>query len=395
MTMPRSWGEGIASVLTSRDVGGRTEAAASPRESCESRLKGDAAPRDIAGAVTLGVDPLAELARVPGAVDEDLNIGALVDRVGMDLLRHVLTIPPGDRRLVDGCGMAVSQGSRQDGRVGRQDDGSARVVRLFDEMAEDYDESGVAFFRPIARGLVDLLAPAPGERLVDVGCGRGAVTFAVAGSVGETGRVTAVDIAPAMVELTRRQAEDLGLAQVRTAVVSADDLGLPEASADIVASSLVLFFAPDPFATLRSWIRLLVPGGRIGIATFGDPDPVWKSIDDLFRPYLPEDLLDPRTSGVSGPFATDEGVEELFAACGASEVRTVRRPITVHFGDATQWRRFSMSTGQRAFWSFVPEEDRGQVFARIAELLEGTRGPAGDLTLVQDVRYTVGIRASN
>jgi ubiquinone/menaquinone biosynthesis C-methylase UbiE len=265
--------------------------------------------------------------------------------------------------------------------MAQEDDPAGRVARIFDEVAEEYDQSGVAFFEPIAQGLVELLDPATGEHVVDIGCGRGAATFPAARAVGPEGRVTAVDIAPAMVELTRRSAEEAGLGQVRTALVGADDLGLPEGSADVVASSLVLFFAPDPRATLRSWMRLLAPGGRIGIATFGAAGETWTKVDTLFRPHLPPALLDARTTGAAGPFSSDQGVEDLFAACGAVGVRTVGRSLPVHFRDAAQWRRFSMGTGQRAMWRFVPEA---------AAMLEEARSDDGDLVLTQQVRYTLG-----
>jgi ubiquinone/menaquinone biosynthesis C-methylase UbiE len=271
------------------------------------------------------------------------------------------------------------------------DDPAARVAKLFDELAEDYDQTGVPFFQPIARGLVDQLALARGERVLEVGCGRGAVTFPAAEAVGTTGSVLAVDIAPEMVAQTQRRADELGVPNVRTAVVGADDLGLPDSGFDVVASSLVLFFAPDPLAALRSWVPPLVPGGRIGIATFGEADPVWRSIDDLFGPYLPPALLDARTSGATGPFASDAGVEGLMTDAGVAGLRTVVQRLRVPFADAAEWGRFSMATGQRMFWRFVPEEHRADLFARAAALLEGTRDDDGRLSVWQDVRYTLGV----
>jgi ubiquinone/menaquinone biosynthesis C-methylase UbiE len=271
-----------------------------------------------------------------------------------------------------------------------RDEMAGRVARLFDDVADDYDQSGVEFFGPIAAGLVEALAPQSGERVVDVGCGRGAVTFPAARAVGPTGSVTAVDIAPAMVELTRRGAEEAGLRQVRTATIAPGALGLPDASADVVTASLVLFFAPDPAATLRSWLRVLVPGGRIGVTTFGSPDPTWERVDALFRPYLPPHLLDARTSGEDGPFASDAGMEELLTSCGAAGVRTVRHHVPVHFADGDAWRAFSQSTGQRMFWSFVPDARRQPLYEEAVALLEEARVDAGDIVLHQNVRYTLG-----
>ena len=54
-------------------------------------------------------------------------------------------------------------------------DQRARVAAVFDGAAETYDRVGVDLFQPIAARLVEELQPRAGERVVDMGCGRGAV----------------------------------------------------------------------------------------------------------------------------------------------------------------------------------------------------------------------------
>ena len=54
------------------------------------------------------------------------------------------------------------------------------VAGVFDRAAETYDAVGVPWFQPIAQGLVEELAVQPGEAVLDIGCGRGAVTFSLA-----------------------------------------------------------------------------------------------------------------------------------------------------------------------------------------------------------------------
>lgn len=262
---------------------------------------------------------------------------------------------------------------------------TARVARLFDELAADYDRSGVDFSVPIARRLVELLDVRPGERALDLGCGRGAVTLPLAAAVGEAGHVTAVDVSPAMVSLTRSVAP----ANVDVACLDAAAPDLPERSYDVVASSLVLFFLPDPAAALAGWLRLVAPGGRIGITTFGPQDEVWNAVDDLFLPYLPPGMLDPRTAGTRGPFAGDASMEALFRDCGATSVRTVSEDLPVAFADAQAWRAFSMSVGQRAMWRHVPADEHDRLFADATALLERARGSDGRITLTQNVRYTL------
>ncbi|MBC7632338.1 methyltransferase domain-containing protein [Aeromicrobium sp.] len=263
-----------------------------------------------------------------------------------------------------------------------------QVARLFDELAPTYDHVGVDFFGPMARRLVDLLAPQPGERAIDLGCGRGAVTFALADLVGTTGEVIAGDLSPAMVEATR--ADTRHLPQVRVFELNASSPPLAPATADIVASAAVIFFLSDPASALSRWIDLLVPGGRLGLTTFGRQDSVWAAVDELFVTYLPPTMLDARTSGTRGPFASADGVDALVSGAGAVAVSTLVEPIDVVFDDVDAWQRWTMSVGQRRMWSCVPDHEKPRLVADAAALLEEARGEDGRLHLRQDVRYTTG-----
>ena len=267
-----------------------------------------------------------------------------------------------------------------------------RVAALFDSLAADYDQSGVAFFQPIAEQLVALMVVRSGEQALDIGCGRGAATLRLAEAVGAEGSVTAVDLAPAMVEHTRAAAAAADLPQVLVEVMDASQPALPEESFDLLlTSSLVLFFLSEPDTALTRWLRLLRPGGRAGVTTFGDYSDTFHAIDALFRPYLPPEMLDARTSGQNGPFESDTGMEQMSAA-GAVDVRTVRRSLEVRFADASQWRAWSMSTGQRMMWGLIPEADRSDVFAAAGALLEEACDESGEIVLRQDVRHTLGRR---
>ncbi|MFL6166255.1 MAG: class I SAM-dependent methyltransferase [Ornithinibacter sp.] len=265
----------------------------------------------------------------------------------------------------------------------------ARVRAIFDAVADDYDGSGVPFFVPAAQGLVESLEPRPGERVLDLGCGRGAATTLLARAVLPSGSVDAVDVSPAMVEHTRTLLAHEGLA-ARTLVMDAGDPDLPPASYDAVASSLVLFFLPDPPTALARWVGLLAPGGRIGLTTFGEEHPVWTALNALFRPWLPPGMLDPKTVGPDAPFSSDAGMEAMLRDAGAIEVRTVTRRVDVPWGDVEGWKAFSLSTGQRAMWAAVPASERDGLEARAAEILAGARDGSGRVVIWQDMRYTLG-----
>lgn len=268
---------------------------------------------------------------------------------------------------------------------------AAGVAGVFDRVAGTYDDVGVEWFRPIAAGLVDELAGRPGERVLDIGCGRGAALAPLARTVGATGYALGIDLAPGMVARTAADLRDLPQVEVRVADASAP--GLAAASFDVVASSLVLFFLTEPAAAVREWARLLVPGGRLGVTTFGPQDERWRAMDAVFAPYLPPAMLDARTSGTRGPFASDAGMEELLRGAGLVDVRTATRTVVATFRDAEHLVEFTRSHGQLAMWDAVPEPERESVRRHIIESMDGSRATDGSLRLSQAVRYTLARRA--
>jgi len=111
---------------------------------------------------------------------------------------------------------------------------------------------------------LDLAAPREGERLVDLGCGRGGDLLRASERVGPTGRVTGVDSTPLMLEAARERTAGAG----NVAVVEGDLAAtrLPRGCADAVISNCAINHAPDKGAVYREVARLLAPGGRVVVS---------------------------------------------------------------------------------------------------------------------------------
>lgn len=126
----------------------------------------------------------------------------------------------------------------------------------------------------VARRSMDALALAPGQRVLEVGCGIGVFFPLLANAVGSTGAVVGIDHAPDFVEQARRRVEDLSLTEVVT-VEQADvyRLPFPDASFDAAHCERVLMHLDDPTAALREMRRVVVPGGRIVAA-----EPDWRGV---------------------------------------------------------------------------------------------------------------------
>ncbi|WP_020667384.1 class I SAM-dependent methyltransferase [Amycolatopsis nigrescens] len=265
------------------------------------------------------------------------------------------------------------------------------VAALFDRSSETYDAVDVEFFPVFARQLLADVRLVPGERVLDVGCGRGAVLFAAAEQVGAEGTVTGIDLSPRMVERTARDIRQRGLTGVAVAVMDAQEPSLP-GGFDAVLASAVVFFLPDPLAGLRAWHDLLVPGGRLGVTTFGGNDPRWAGVEEVFRPFVPPAMIWAMVNPAS-PFASVENFEAASAAVGFADMSSVVREHPITFRDPEQWIRWSWSHGQRVFWELVPAEHREHVRAGVTAALDRLRGDDGSIVMIQTVRYTVASRA--
>ena len=126
--------------------------------------------------------------------------------------------------------------------------------------------------RAFRERLVDLARAAPGETLLDVGCGTGSLAIAAKQRVGATGVVHAVDASPEMIALARRKAAKRG-AEVVFHVGVAESLPFPDAHFDVVSSTLMLHHLPRSLREqcAREIRRVLKPGGRVLAVDFSTP----------------------------------------------------------------------------------------------------------------------------
>jgi ubiquinone/menaquinone biosynthesis C-methylase UbiE len=254
------------------------------------------------------------------------------------------------------------------------------LVGAFDRASESYDNVGVDFFTPLGAALVAAVAPRPGERLLDVGCGRGAVLFPAADAVGESGSVVGTDLAPGMVSRTAAAAADRP--QIAVAVGDAQAPDFPAGSFDVLTAGLVLFFLPAPPVALANYHRVLRPGGRLGFSSFAAHDPLYRRSLQILAKHAPGA---PQPFRPPAMFDSAEGLTAAVTEAGFSGTGVSELTVRSSFSGVDQLLAWIGSHGGRQLMEHVPAERLGEAREDLAAEL-----PA-ELILTTRVRFVVAV----
>lgn len=280
---------------------------------------------------------------------------------------------------------------------------------VFEEAADVYDQSGVAFFRPIGRRLVERANLVPGESVLDVACGRGAALFPAAEAVGAGGSAVGIDMAESMLGHAARAAEQQGLQQVRTRVMDGQRPDFPPASFDAVLSSCGAVIWISGAEDLRPYRQLLRPGGRLllSVPSFfrgqdGGVPLAPPAITDLIEPEMarmtenmssrtgsPNPLTDPGEAWMSDETKIRSGLLEA----GFAEVDLLEEELAIVFESGRQWVDWTMSHGMRAMWRNMPEQRAEELAGEIVDRLDN-RGGGGPFTLRTPILYVRAVVAN-
>lgn len=253
------------------------------------------------------------------------------------------------------------------------------IEQVFDGAAERYDQEGPNVFAQFGVQLVERLAIMGGERILDVATGKGAVLLPCAERVGRFGRVVGIDLSQKMLEQTEGIARARGLDNFELYKMDAEHLEFRDEIFDIVTCAFSLFFFPAMDTALREMYRVLVPGGRLGIALFGDSpppfSPAWGWFADQARAYnvavrTPQKVV-----------YTLVQAQTLLEGIGLTDVQTMMQAYEVVYASTEDWWAFQFTLGNRATLLRMSDERRAQFkeeyFAKLRPLWREDGLPLG------------------
>jgi SAM-dependent methyltransferase len=187
-----------------------------------------------------------------------------------------------------------------------------------------------ALFAPLTRALLERAAPRAGERIVDVGCGCGDSSLALAALGAE---VLGVDVSEPMLQRARERGA--GQAGLRWLAADAADHPFEAASFDLLLSRFGVMFFADPVRAFANLRRSLTPDGRVAFSCWQAPvkNP-WLTVSvEAVRSFAPE--TEAPAAGAPGPFAfaDAERVTGILTDAGFHAVKLDPLDVQVRCGE--------------------------------------------------------------
>lgn len=228
--------------------------------------------------------------------------------------------------------------------------------------ADLYDRFMGRYSVQLSPQLADLAGVQGGQRVLDVGCGPGALTAELVARVGPAA-VSAVDPSESFVAAARERHPAVGVQQA-----SAEQLPFPDQAFDVSLAQLVVHFMSDPAAGVAEMMRVTRQDGVVAACVWdhasgqGPLSALWEAAREL----------DPEVEDESRLVGTREGdLARLFESAGLREVEETALSVSVrHPSFEEWWERFTLGVGPAgAYVTGLEPERRAQLREHCRELL--------------------------
>jgi ubiquinone/menaquinone biosynthesis C-methylase UbiE len=267
-----------------------------------------------------------------------------------------------------------------------KEEGLARAAKVFNTASDYFDDPALSFWNRYGQNTINQLALSQGDRVLDVCCGSGASAIPAAVHVGSTGYVLGVDIAESLLELARKKSQQQGLENIEFRCADFENLNLPSTSFDAVVCVFGIFFVPDMLTAVRELWRMVRPGGKLAITSWGEivfepaNQAFWQIIrserPELYKEFTPWDRI-----------RNPASLQKLLAEAGATQIEVVARADMHELSTPEDWWKMIMGGGIRGTIEQLDLAAKERVRQANLQFLQDNAVHALDVTVLYAVAH--------
>jgi ubiquinone/menaquinone biosynthesis C-methylase UbiE len=250
-----------------------------------------------------------------------------------------------------------------------------RIQRYgWDRAVSDYERAWRSQLEPAQTRMLKLVAIQPGDRVLDVACGTGLVTFRVAEAVGANGHVVGIDISGEMVENARRRAAECRIANVSFERAGAEELPTEDNAFDVALCAVGLMYVPEPLLAIAEMHRAIIPGGAVAAVVWGRRDHCgWSAIFEIVDARVKTEVCP-----LFFQLGTGESLKTIFQRAGLEDIRMERIETLLLYDSPADALAAAFVGGPVALaYSRFDEETRNQVHAEYLNSISDFRRADG------------------
>jgi ubiquinone/menaquinone biosynthesis C-methylase UbiE len=262
------------------------------------------------------------------------------------------------------------------------------VAEIFDRAAPEYGRKSSSFFQYFGTRLVEQVKIPPGAHILDIATGRGAVLFPLAQAAGPFAKIIGIDISAEMIKETSKELLKQNFPSIELLCMDAEQLCFPDHTFDFVFCGFALFFFPSISAALSEFKRVLKPGGRLVVSTWGQ--------DSELDVWVNEEIkkISHVKSLAISPLWSEKDLYQALANTNFKQIQIVEETKTFFHVNPSEWWESLWNHGTRAKFEQLSKSQIETLHQKALQKLSALRKEKGIAESLQ-VFYGIAQKAGS